>query len=105
MFNREFVSYQGQSVTRDWPARIRAAQTITRVALADGTYERLRYGEEPGFLAEEPTLVKYPCHDCAVIVGQYHVPDCDVESCPRCGGQFITCDCEFAEPDADDLGD
>jgi hypothetical protein len=105
VFKREFVPYQGQSVIREWPARIRAAQTITRVTLADGTYERLTYGEEPSLLAHDPTFAKYPCHDCAVVAGQYHVPDCDLEECPRCGGQLITCDCEILEPDADDLGD
>ena len=35
------------------------------------------------------------CHDCAVIVGQYHVWGCDVERCPVCHGQLISCPCKI----------
>lgn len=33
------------------------------------------------------------CHDCNVAVGGYHHPGCDMEECPRCGGQLISCGC------------
>lgn len=33
------------------------------------------------------------CHDCNVAVGNYHHPGCDVEECPRCHRQLISCDC------------
>jgi hypothetical protein len=33
------------------------------------------------------------CHDCACLEGELHEPGCDMERCPFCGGQLLTCDC------------
>jgi len=33
------------------------------------------------------------CHDCGVKEGEIHQLNCDMESCPFCGGQLITCGC------------
>lgn len=35
------------------------------------------------------------CHDCHCAEGQFHDPGCDMERCPFCGGQLITCDCAY----------
>jgi hypothetical protein len=37
--------------------------------------------------------LKQTCHDCGVSEGQLHKPGCDMEQCPFCGGQLISCDC------------
>ena len=44
------------------------------------------------------------CHDCNVASGGYHHPSCDIERCPRCGGQLISCGCldDTEDEDYDD---
>lgn len=37
------------------------------------------------------------CHDCYVVRSGYHHPGCDMERCPRCGGQLISCGCLDAD--------
>src|SRR5262249_14094682 len=55
-------------------------------------YDRIKNGEEKRYGAIEP----WPCHDCGVAHGGYHHPGCDVEECPRCGRQLISCNCHEA---------
>lgn len=89
---KKYVIFNGARMIAGWPAKIIAAQFFTTYRINGQEYGRIRYGdEEDDWGAEE-----LPCHDCRVIKGQFHVgPACDVERCPRCGGQVITCDCEY----------
>ena len=36
------------------------------------------------------------CHDCNIVneMGNLHHFGCDIEKCPHCGGQLISCNCK-----------
>ena len=51
-------------------------------------YPTIPYINPATFDAENPN-----CHDCGVQIGAKHHPGCDMERCPRCGGQLISCGC------------
>lgn len=91
MNDRKFLIYQGHRMVEGWPDKIIDAQKQPYYLINGEKYKRIPYGSEN----DDWEADKYPCHDCRIIKGQYHVKSCDVEQCPLCGKQALSCNCEF----------
>jgi hypothetical protein len=92
---KKLVEYNGTHVIEGWPEKIVAAQRLTTYVIGGAVHPRVAFGDEE----EDWGANCGPCHDCAVKKGQLHVPGCDGERCPACGGQAISCDCDYEDDD------
>lgn len=68
------------------------------IEIGEVIYNPIKFGDEDGY-----DILEYErCHDCNVAKGGYHHVGCDMERCPKCGGQLISCGC-LSEDDIDDF--
>src|ERR1700687_2685087 len=92
------IRYRGVPMVEGWPEKIEAAQNVLSYTLSDGrSVPRIRYGSE----REDWGADKVPCHDCRVLKGEFHVPNCDVEAGPVSGAHLLSCNCPFDERGTD----
>lgn len=84
------VMFNGVEVIDGWPEQVKRAQRRRTVRIDGQRVARVRYGAEKDDWGAEHG----PCPDCAAAKGQFHVPGCDVEECPVCGHQWISCCCD-----------
>ena len=54
-------------------------------------YDPIKCGAEEDLYYDQPKSI---CGDCGVGIDNYHKRGCDIEKCPSCKGQLITCDCQ-----------
>jgi hypothetical protein len=85
------ILYRGVPMIEGWPEKIQAAQLVPSYMLNGKAVARIRYGDEQ----DDWNARQHPRHDCRVLKGEFHVPDCDVEERPVCHGQLLSCDCPF----------
>jgi hypothetical protein len=82
----DLVDFRGQKAASFWPEKLKQSQSITHYV---ARIPRIRYGDED----EGGSYAAEPCNDCFAVKGEFHVPSCDVERCPACGDQAISCGC------------
>lgn len=94
-FKQDFFIYNSEEVHRLFPKDFIESKYIEEYLIKDEAYSRIRYGEEK--YEGELRHTRETCADCMVKQGEFHVPGCDWEQCPKCFGQAIGCGCNFEE--------
>ena len=72
-----------------WHGAKRPRVNPTGFVINSQEFDRVRYGDH------EDDLDHAKCGDCGMARGQLHQIGCDLEPCPRCGCQAISCDCFY----------
>jgi hypothetical protein len=84
-FDNEWITYRGKHLPSKLPFDIVVAQRYSMLRMPDisgfAYLPREKYAGEHG----------PECTDCGVNTGEHHTAFCDIERCPSCRGQLLTC--------------
>jgi hypothetical protein len=92
-FVEEIVFYNDIFMPSALKNELESEQDRKYLAINGNMYERIRYGSPQEYSDISSDYAETLCHDCKAIKGQIHLEGCDMERCPKCGGQLITCTC------------
>jgi hypothetical protein len=84
------VEYHGVLMSADWPQEIEDAQELKGYVMHGQPFNRVLHSAV-GDAGGQDEL----CQECGVLKGQFHVPGCLQEDCPRCAGKLVECSCEI----------
>lgn len=90
-FIEEIVFFNGIFMQKYLKEEISEEQGRSTLIINGKEYRRTTYGIDSLDLSAD--YFEAPCRACSVIKGQYHLYGCDMEWCPKCKKQLITCDC------------
>lgn len=96
-FVEDIVHFNGIFMSKELRDDILEEQEHTSLIIEGKEYFRIPYGSADEWTDVDPNYSTRPCHDCGVIKGQIHILGCDMECCPRCKEQLLSCGCNYED--------
>lgn len=103
-FDENLTIFRGQEVQKDelegYKKELDFNQKHSVLKDEQGVeFKRIKYSSVRNYTEKE---YEY-CGDCGAINDEYHVFGCDIEECPKCGGQLLSCECGMMLAVGDEL--